>query len=220
MTPPGPPSEPKRSILPLVAVVGILVAIALLSTRLDVQELHNLTRELDGTLVFLLLVILPLFGFPVSVLHVLAGIRWGARPGLELVVLSIFFQLLASYALVYLFRPVFERRLQRVKDRVPTGAHGAVSLFTMLLPGVPYFAKNYVLPLVGVPLPTYLLWAFPLHSLRSSVAVLFGDASNELTPLKIALFIGYGVLITASCAWAFRKLKEKGAFAPRAKPAL
>lgn len=212
---PAPGTEPKRSILPLVAVLVVLVAIAVFSSRIDVHELHNLTQELDGRLVFLLLVVLPLFGFPVSVLHVLAGIRWGARTGLELVVVSIFLQLLASYALVHLFRPVFERRLQRVRERVPVGAHSAVALFTMLLPGVPYFAKNYVLPLVGVPLPTYLLWAFPLHSLRSSVAVMFGDVSNELTPMRIALFVSYGVVITVSCAWAFRKLKEKGAFAPR-----
>jgi uncharacterized membrane protein YdjX (TVP38/TMEM64 family) len=189
----------------------ILAAILFLYSRVDIDRVHQWTEALDSWLVFLLIVVLPLVGFPVSVVHMLAGIRWGTAVGLQLVVISIALQLLASFALVHLFRPVFEKRLEKVRRKIPAGAHGPVCLFTMLLPGVPYFAKNYVLPLVGVPLRTYLLWCFPLHALRSSVGVMFGDASDELTPQRIAFFVVYGLTIAAACTWAFRRIREKAA---------
>ena len=197
---------PWRAILVGVLIVG---AAALLSRKVDVKQVHEYTEQLDGWLVFVLITVLPLLGFPVTVLHVVAGMRWGPTVALPLVALSIVLQLLASYALVRLFRPVFEKRLARFREKIPDGAHGPVTLFTALLPGVPYFIKNYMLPLIGVPLRIYLLWCVPLHVARSSVAVIFGDQSDELTPGRIAGFAVYFVLITLSCAWVFRRIRAE-----------
>src|SRR4029077_5828666 len=103
---------------------------------------------------FALLVVLPLIGVPASMLHVAAGIRFGAPLGFGLVVVSIALQLLASYAIVHTWRSHFEksRWLDRVRKRIPTGAQTSVCAFTVLLPGAPFAAVNYVLPLLGVPL--------------------------------------------------------------------
>ncbi len=192
-------------------IVGVLLlaGLVVLSQQVDVEDVHAFTERQDSWLVFVLITVLPLLGFPVSVLHVVAGMRWGPQVALPLVALSIVIQLLASYALVRLFRPLFEKRLARFREKIPKGAHGPVSLFTALLPGVPYFIKNYVLPLIGIPLPTYLLWCLPLHVLRSSVAVIFGDQSDQLTPGRIAGFAVYFILITLSCAWVFRRIRAE-----------
>lgn len=193
-----------------IAIVAvILLGIGLLSRQIDVDEVHAYTKRFDSWIVFVAITLLPLVGFPVTVLHVLAGMRWGPKLGYTLVVLSIVLQLFASYALVHLFRPVFERRLAKFRERIPKGAHGPVTLFTALLPGVPFFAKNYLIPVMGVPLWTFIMWCFPLHALRASLAVLFGHQSNELTPTRIAWFCAYFVLITLSCAWVFRRLRAE-----------
>jgi uncharacterized membrane protein YdjX (TVP38/TMEM64 family) len=199
---------PRRPIwLTVGLAVLVLAGIAVLSSFVDVHRVHLFLQRWPGWAVFGVLVVLPLCGFPVSVLHVVAGIRWGPVLGISLVSLSILLQLLASYGLVHLFRASFARRFESLRRGLPQGAYGPVTLFTLLLPGVPYFAKNYVLPLAGVPLRTYLLWALPLHILRSAVAVFFGHESDRLTPARIAGFVAYGIAITLSCAWAFRRLR-------------
>jgi uncharacterized membrane protein YdjX (TVP38/TMEM64 family) len=185
----------------------MLAGMHFLYGQISVSELAALAERLNGWLVFAGVLVLPLVGFPVSVLHLLAGMRWGIPEGMALVTASIFLQLLASHGVVQMARPLFARRLGNVRRRIPHGAHGPVSLFTMLLPGVPYFAKNYVLPLIGVPLRTYMAWCFPLHSLRATVPVIFGDQADELTPLRVVLYGVYGAAILLACAWVFRRLR-------------
>lgn len=200
---------PWGKIASFVIVAGIIGL--LLYHRLDVDAVHAQAERLNGGAAFALLVVLPLIGFPASLLHVAAGIRFGAVTGLALVSLSILLQLLASYALVHRWRPFFEqaRWLKKVRDRIPEGAHAGVCVFTLLLPGAPFAAVNYTLPLLGVPLRTFLLCAWPLHTLRSTVTVLFGDQSAHLTATRLAVLVGYALLIVAASWWMYRRLQSQ-----------
>lgn len=193
----------------IISVLLVVVALGVLSSRVDVHEVHERTEAFNGVAVFALIVVLPLLGFPVSAMHVLAGIRWGVGLGFALVVLSILLQLLASYGLVHVARPLFARRLKPLLSRLPKGEHAALCAFTLLLPGVPYFAKNYALPLAGVPLLPYLLWCFPIHAVRAGIAVFFGDSSDQLTAPRIVGIAAYAITITLLCAWTFRRLKRR-----------
>ena len=194
-----------------IAIVALLVlgAFAALSWWLDVDQIRDYAEGLNGVLVFVLITALPLIGFPITPLHVVAGIRWGAGLGLGLVAISVFLQLLASFALVKLFRPLFAKRLEKIKEKIPQGSEAPVALFAVLVPGVPYFLKNYVIPFVGVPLHTFLLVAFPIHSLRATIAVVFGQQSGNLTPGKITAFAIYWITVTLGCAWAFRRMRKQ-----------
>jgi uncharacterized membrane protein YdjX (TVP38/TMEM64 family) len=210
----------------IVIAVVVCVAAALLSRKIDVAAVHEYAARLNAGVAFLLLTILPLAGFPVTPLHVAVGIRFGVKLGLLLVAASVLLQLLASYALVHLFRDKFARRLKPVRKRIPQTAHSSMCLFTMLLPGVPYFAKNYVLPLLGVPFRTYLLICLPIHVARSGVAIIFGDESDDLTPARIAgLAVYYSITLLVSW-WMFRRLrsqighgKTRATATPHPKPA-
>lgn len=176
---------------------------------IDMQAIHDRAERMNGTAVFVVMTVLPMAGFPVSVLHVAAGVRFGTGPGLLLTSISIFIQLIASYALVKMAPSFFARWVEPLRKRLPRAAHTPLTQFTMLLPGAPYFAQNYVLPLVGVPLGTYLLWSFPLHVMRSIVGVVFGHESDSLTPMKLAGFGVYSVFIAVTCAWSFRRLQKQ-----------
>ena len=200
----------------LIVAAILLTGFYFLARSFNITTVHAYAGRLNGPLAFLLLTILPLAGFPVSVLHVTAGIRFGLARGLALVALSILLQLLASYGLVHWREKYFQRKFATLRDKIPPGAHGAVTLFTLLLPGVPYFAKNYVLPVIGVPLRTYLLWSFPIHVLQSAVAVFFGDQSDHLTSLRIAAMAGYFLATLAATWWAFRRVRARVASPPTA----
>jgi uncharacterized membrane protein YdjX (TVP38/TMEM64 family) len=194
---------------PVVAVVLFCVGFTLLYRLIDIEAVHAYAGRLNAGVAFALLVVLPLAGFPVSVLHVVAGMRFGTGLGMVLVGVSILLQLLASYGLVYLFRDKFAQRLKNVRQRIPRGAHGATCLFTMLVPGVPYFAKNYVLPLLGIPLRTYLLICLPVHVIRSAVAVIFGDKSDDLTPARITALVIYIVVMLATSWWLLKRVRSQ-----------
>jgi uncharacterized membrane protein YdjX (TVP38/TMEM64 family) len=187
----------------------VCLAVALLYGRVDKHALQERATELNGTVCFALLTVLPLAGFPVSVLHVAAGIRFGVKLGLILVPVSILLQLLASYALVHVWHDAFERHLASVRKRIPPGAHGAVCLFTLLVPGVPYFAKNYVLPLIGVPLRTYLLWCLPMHAVRCVIPVMLGGESQQLTPARLIALGLYALALMGASWWTYRRLQSQ-----------
>jgi len=199
---------PKQWALAGVAVLA-LIGLALLYRQIDVQALHDQAAKMNAFWVFIATTLLPMVGFPVSVLHVVVGVRFGTGLGLALTSVSILIQLVMSYWLVKMAPGFFGRWVEPLRKRLPKTTHTAVTQFTMLLPGAPYFAQNYVLPLIGVPLGTYMVWGFLLHLVRSIVGVIFGHESATLTPWKIAGFAVYAVTISLLCAWALRRLQRQ-----------
>ncbi len=189
----------------VLVIVGLLV----LTFNVELETVRTMAARLPGWLAFVLLTVLPLVGFPVSVLHVVAGLRFGIPLGLALVWSSILLQLLASHGLVHWRRDFFERHFKRVRDQVPAGAHLPVTVFTMLVPGVPYVAKNYTVPLLGVPLRLFLSVGLPMHAARSALAVLLGAQSHELTPGRVLMIVAYGVSILGVSWWVLRRLQAK-----------
>ncbi|MBI2510671.1 MAG: hypothetical protein HYV96_01715 [Opitutae bacterium] len=198
-----------RRVVMLVLIVAALATSTLFYRHIDAAALRERAARLNGPAVFAAVAVLPLVGFPVSVMHAVAGARFGLKLAIPLVALALVLQLLASYGLVRLAPAFFGRRLAPLRARLPQTAHRPLTVFTLLLPGAPFFAQNYVLPLVGVPFRTFFLIAFPLHLARSLIGVLFGEVSDHLTPLGIAGFGLYAVTVTLACAWSFRRLRAR-----------
>ncbi|HSJ00898.1 MAG TPA: hypothetical protein VK956_00540, partial [Verrucomicrobium sp.] len=169
---------------------------------------HAWAGTVNGWIVFTLITLLPLLGFPVSVLHAVAGVRFGMGLGFVLVAASIFLQLLAAHYIVGLAPGFFARKLNALRRRLPHAAHRPLTIFTMLLPGAPYSAQIYVLPLVGVPLKTYLAWSLPINVIRCVVGIAFGEYSDRFTPFIIACFVAYVVAIMLLSAWSFQRLRK------------
>lgn len=199
---------PRRIILGLV-VLAVVAAVIWFRDYLDLKTLHERANDLSAAWVLLALAVLPLFGFPVSVLHAVTGAKFGLPLGLCFVGLSIAFQLCASYAIVRLFPNFFARRFEWLRKRLPPATHRSLTLFTMLLPGAPYFAQNYTLPVAGVPFGIFFRYSFPLNFGRSIVGVIFGEWSGHMTPTRIAVFAGYTLGITLACGLAFRRLRAQ-----------
>ncbi len=190
----------------LVVLVGLMIWFR---HQIDLEAMHACAEKFDGGVVFLCLTVLPLVGFPVSLLHALAGARFGLPLGMTLVAASIVLQLLASYALVRMAPEFFARRFEQLRRKLPPATHRSLTVFTMLLPGVPYFAQNYVLVVVGVPFTTFFWLSLPIHFLRSIIGIIFGEWSGDLTPTRIVLFVIYGIGITVICGLAFRRLQAQ-----------
>jgi uncharacterized membrane protein YdjX (TVP38/TMEM64 family) len=200
---------PWRELASYALILGALSLV--IYSRIDMEQVHREAARLNGGVVFGVLLVLPLLGFPVTPLHVAAGIRFGATTGLLLVSLSILLQVAASFFIVRFWRRRFERArwVKRIRERIPEGAHASVCIFTVLLPGVPYAAVNYTLALIGVPLRILLFCAWPLHTLRSTVTVIFGDQSDRLTAARLAVLLVYALLIVGASWWTYRRLHSQ-----------
>ena len=192
--------------------VGVLAAVAVtaaLNHWIDLPALHDRAKEFNGVVVFLCLTFLPLLGFPVSVLHAVAGAKFGLPLGMTLVGVSIAIQLCASYAIVHAAPKFFARHFDWLRKKLPPATHPALTLFTILFPGAPFFAQNYVLAVVGVPFRIFFWISFPLSFVRSLIGVIFGEWSGDMNPFRITILVVYGLVITLGCGLAFRRLRAQ-----------
>jgi uncharacterized membrane protein YdjX (TVP38/TMEM64 family) len=197
-----------RLILGVVGTV-VLVGMSVGWSRIDLPALHARAEQLPGPGVIGIIATIPLLGVPVALLHVVAGVRFGIVNGLIVVGATTLFHHIVGYSLVKLEPRVFAEKLRAWRARFPRGAHRAMTVFSCLLPGMPYAVQLYLLPVLGVPLRILLTVSVPLHTGRAIISIVGGDLLDELTPGKVAWFGVYYLVLTAVCALAFRRIRRE-----------
>ncbi len=187
----------------VLAVLGGLIAFGHL---IDIKQVHAKARELPGWIGVALLTFLPLVGFPVSLLHVAAGVRFGIGGGMVAVAASTLVQHVLAWGLVRIAPQTFAKRLKPWRDRLPEGEHVSVTVLCCLLPGLPYSAQLYLLPMIGVPLSVIIWCGVTLHTARAAVSIIGGDLSDELTPMNIAWLTLYYLAGFTACFYLLRRI--------------
>ena len=172
------------------------------------DTLRQSVEGVNGLLFFLLLSILPIFGFPISVLQVLAGVKFGFWTGVGLTSLSMGCHLLGVYWLAssFLRRPI-SRLLARTRYRlpeIPEGQSRTIAFLTPFLPGS-YTLKNYLMALGGISLRTMLWVCLPVYAVRASSGIFLGGATGNFTPTTVAILVVGKVVAIASTAWILKR---------------
>lgn len=124
--------------------------------------------------------VLPLLGFPVSILLVLAGIRFGLGGGMALAAGGMLFHHFAAFRIAHSgFRQPIIRRLGRAGYAIPAIKPRHRVWFTALfaaIHGPPYAAKLYLLALTDIPFRIYCWVGAPVHVLFCLIPVGAGSA--------------------------------------------
>ena len=200
------------------AVVVGLVAIGLVwrYTDLRLTDLVQWIDDQSALAMIPLMAILPIGGFPISVVYLVAGARFGPIWGGVVVAGVTAVHLLGSYAVA---RSFLRAPLQRFIERrhahlphIPEDEQAAVCLIAALIPGLPYVVRNYILALAGVKLRYYFWVCLPVYVARSYVTILLGDMTSDPTRTKIIILVVVDVLKVAICAlviWRLRKHHQK-----------
>lgn len=191
----------------VVVVIAGLMAVALLWRRFDVKELYQLARGQSGGVVFLVMVILPLAGFPVSWLHVVAGMRFGFLGGGVVVAVTGVLHHVLGWMLVQALPERFFRRLAPWRRRFAGTSCRDVTLLCGLLPGMPYVVQLYLLPAIGTPFPLMFGLSAALHTARALVTIYVGDASEDLTWTRMGMIVVYYLVLFAVSLLALRRLR-------------
>lgn len=184
-------------------IIGALVIAGLLGWLIYANR-ESLTKEsiiaygrnLPAVWFILAFLLLPLIGFPVSILLVLAGIRFGLGWGMALTTIGIFFHHFAAYWIAHSF---FDKRLRSFAERrgyqVPSVKEGNRVWFTILFASVhgpPYAFKLYLLALTDVPFRIYCYVGATVYILFSLIPV--GAAAAAVHVDVTWIYIGVAII--------------------------
>ncbi len=176
--------------------------------QVGLEEMLRRARALPAVGVIVTISVLPLLGFPVSWLHLIAGVRFGFGLGLAVVIFSGLCHHFLGWLLVKILPARFFARLEPWREKLAGAGHRDSTLLCGLLPGMPYSVQLYLLPAIGVPLGMLLGLGVVLHTLRAVVTILLGNYGEDLTPGRIAILTGYYLTLLIVSAFTLRRLKK------------
>jgi uncharacterized membrane protein YdjX (TVP38/TMEM64 family) len=194
------------------AALGVAAVVSIvLFTDITLANVTDWVGGLNAAAVVPLMALLPIGGFPIVVVYLVAGARFGPVWGGVVVAGATTVHLLGTYLIA---RSFLRAPLQRFVERrnvhlpqVPEDEQAAICLIAALVPGLPYVVRNYALALAGVRLKYYLGVCLPVYVARSYVTILLGDMSADPTRTKIIVLVVVDVLKVAICALVIWRLR-------------
>jgi uncharacterized membrane protein YdjX (TVP38/TMEM64 family) len=170
-------------------------------------------QRLNPYLLVFLMAVLPLIGFSVGVVYLVAGVTFGPVLGGVIVLGATAIHLVASHAIA---RGMLRKHLVRFLENrgyhlpdIPPGENIAIAAMGALMPGVPYFARNYLLALAGVPLRVYFWVCLPIYVARSYIVILLGHAGSDLSTTRVVVFACVYVIKLSVCAYVIARLRRR-----------
>ncbi len=204
----GPLDVTTRLLVRALIVLAIIGALSFFWSRLDIDDLHARAKALPGIGVIAAITFLPLVGFPVSWLHLIAGVRFDFLGGMLVVAVTSVLHHVLGWALFRILPNRFFARLDPWREKLRGAGHRDATLLCCLLPGMPYTVQLYLMPVIGVPFHLMFGLSAALHTARAVVTILFGDISADLTPPRIAALVGYYIVLFTVSALALRSLRR------------
>ena len=198
--------------------VGVLAAVLivvgfLVFEKADWEKLHRGIGQLNAFAVIGLMATLPLAGFSIGIFYLIVGAKFGPLLGGVVVAATTAIHLLAMHWIARSFlRGPLERFFARRKHRLPSipeGENGAIAVMAALVPGLPYFARNYLLGLSGIPLRTYFWICLPIYVVRSYLVIFLGDLSGAPSRSRLILLGAIYAVKLGVCAGIIARLRKR-----------
>jgi uncharacterized membrane protein YdjX (TVP38/TMEM64 family) len=200
-----------RNGLIVLAVGSALLGLHL--TDLEWRDVPELLQRVNRPLALAIMATLPVVGFPITAVYLAAGAIFGPWVGALVIASVTLVHVLVTQvlALTVLKKPVARWRVEWSKrlPAVTEGDHISVVVMLVMVPALPYVARNCLLAVSGVPLRDVVLVGVPLFTLRSFTTIYLGDASADPS-LKTMLIVGtiFAVKLGIS-ALLFHRLRKK-----------
>lgn len=175
---------------------------------------ETINRKTHPALLLSLYLVLPVFGFPISPFLILFGIKFGALLGNALVFAGLPLHLLGTYCLAQsVLGPWIQRLAEKHGFTVPqVPPHSSIwfSSMFMFFPGLPYFVKNYMLSLSGVPFFVYFLVGWSVNGIMGIPVVILGDAAGDWNLLILGIAVLVFMAIALARIWIKKRFQDKG----------
>lgn len=197
----------------ILVLLGMAVLVLLFAGLIDWHAVRTWMQHLDVRLLLVLLSLLPLLGFSISVVYLVTGAVFGGPMGVAVVAGISAVHLLGSHWIGrgYLRGPLrrwLKRRNQSL-PALPPGEEVSVALMTALVPGLPYFVRNYLLAVSDLPLRTYFWVCWPVYVVRSCLVLFLGDFSEDLNAKRVLTLAAVLMLKVGICAYLLWRVRAR-----------
>ncbi len=176
------------------------------------QRIMTLIDENTPTGLFIaLMLVLPVAGVPISLFLLVLGIKFGLIYGIALMEMTMPFHILLSYGLARTIRrPVEYLLVNRYGYRIPQVSPDKALMFSvvfLVFPGLPYAAKNFVLPLSGVPF-RYCFWLnWAVQGVLVIPFIILGKSAADMDAVLFAVTILLFVILFFLLRWAQKRYR-------------
>lgn len=202
-----------RWLLPVLATLAGLLSLAYLIPGGPRDWLaFFMSQDTHPGLFIIMMIVLPLFGFPISPFLILVGIKFGPYWAAVITSLIFAFHLVIAYLLTHSFlRRRISMLLARMNYQIPQIKESRRLIFSiifMALPGLPYTIKNFSLAILNIPFSTYFTVGLVCNFLLALPFIGLGYALLTNKPfvlLFIAILAG-GYVLTF---WLKRKFTDE-----------
>jgi uncharacterized membrane protein YdjX (TVP38/TMEM64 family) len=194
-----------------IVVIG-LVALLFKYTDVSLASVTDWIGELNPLAVLPLMAVLPIFGFPIAIVYLVAGARFGPVWGGVVVAGVTAVHLAGTWLIARSFlreplRRFIEKRHTHL-PHIPEDEQAAICVIAALVPGLPYVVRNYLLALADIKFRYYFWVCLPIYVARSYVSILLGDMSTDPNRTKIIVLIVVDILKIAICAFVIWRLRQ------------
>jgi uncharacterized membrane protein YdjX (TVP38/TMEM64 family) len=202
----------KQLMIPVVLFIILAAIFSVLTEPALIGNLHEyLQYRVDPFLFLLLMLILPILGVPFSAFLVLVGMKFGLPRGLFFTALLMLIHMAITYFLVHSFLRNWILKLLK-KLNLPDSFERKIAsrwhlFFFMLVPGLPYAIKNFLLALSGLPLGPYLMINWLAQFGLSVPFIITGTAIIELNPVIISSAVLLLIMVLLIQSYAKRKYR-------------
>lgn len=176
------------------------------------ENLMHLSKTISAPWFIAAFVVLPILGFPISVLLFAAGARFGWGPAAALAAVGIVLHHSIIFRIMHAgMREWVKSWLERRGKKIPNLKPDHRAWFTMLfaaIHGPPYTMKLYLLALTDLPFRFFLGAGAPVYWLFALLPILAGSAIMHFNPLWIYLIVGMTILLMGVGYWLKKRFGD------------
>lgn len=192
----------------LVASILILVVYFYSTGQLTQENVKQFGAALPTWLFLPAYFVLPLFGFPISVVLLASGLKYGFSLSILIASLGMAFHTFAAWHIAHgSLRRRLEAWLSQTRFELPTIPQRHQIWFTALfvtVPGLPYVVKLYSLALTNLPFRRYMFIVWFSHLCSSVIFIGLGAAAGEVNSRLLVGMAVLAVLMVAILNWLKR----------------
>ena len=169
------------------------------------ENLKRIAAALPTSLFLPAYFFLPLFGFPINVVLLASGMKYGFAVSIAIAVVAMAFHTFAAWHLAHgLFRKRLEDWLRETRFELPKIPEKHQIWFTTVfvtIPGLPYAVKLYSLALTNLPFRRYFLIVWLVHGLNAIPLIGIGVAAINVDVVWLIAFGVLGLLTILATSW-------------------
>lgn len=178
--------------------------------ELTEENMKQIGAALPAWLFFPAYFILPLFGFPISIVLLASGLKYGFAASVAIAAAGMAFHTFCAWHIAHgYFRQPLESWLSRTRFDLPAIPERHQIWFTALfvsVPGLPYAVKLYSLALTNLPFCRYVAIVWFFHVLNSILFIGLGAAAGAVDSRLMLALGGLAVVMCGLTYWAKKRL--------------